>query len=221
LTSHLRHANAYDVAFNTDGSYAYVSGDSPMQVINTTTYGITATIDVGMGRLAAMPNSNYIYEADFANAKIFKIDTSNNTKLEIAAYADTSGIAITPDGRYVYVGRAFASMLIIDTTTDTVMGTVDAGFGNYNVAINSAGTRAYAQCGDVNVIDLNTNLLITTIDGNAPQLGIAVSPDDSRVYSADGAGFTTIAAINALTDTKITDIDTGTGNSAYAVIFKP
>lgn len=215
------HANAYDVAFNTDGSYAYVSGDSPMQVINTSTYGIEATIDVGMGRLAAMPNSNYIYEADFANAKIFKIDTSNNTKSEIAAYADTSGIAITPNGRYVYVGRSFASMLIIDTTTDTVVGTVDAGSGNYNVAINSAGTRAYAQCGDVNVIDLNTNLLITTIDGNAPQLGIAVSPDDSRVYSCDGAGFTTITAINALTNEKIIDIDTGTGNSAYAIAFKP
>ena len=107
-------------------------------------------------------------------------------------------LAVTPDGRRVYVGNSYSNTVsVIDTADDTVIATIPVGSndpyagGSYpqGVAVSPDGRKVYVAnsylANSVSVIDTSTNTVIDTIPvGNGPE-GLAVTADGSKIYVAN------------------------------------
>ncbi|MEU6973947.1 IPT/TIG domain-containing protein [Kitasatospora aureofaciens] len=128
--------------------------------------------------------------------------------------------AITPDGRHVYVTNFDSSSVsVIDTTTRSVIATIDVSSGPWGVAVAPDGLRAYvAGFGSdaVAVIDTTTNRVAASVPGLDKPLGLTVSPDGSRLYVASQGG-NRVDVISTATNTLITSVPVGTGPRNVAV----
>lgn len=101
-------------------------------------------------------------------------------------------LAVTPDGKYIYVVNSSSNTVTVISATDYSKITTIDGFDlPYSVTINPAGTFAYVtnlgpNGGDtVSVIDLNTNTITDTITGFAQPDAIAITPDNKYAYVAN------------------------------------
>jgi YVTN family beta-propeller protein len=135
-------------------------------------------------------------------------DTATNTLVTTvqigfgAGGSSIGGVAVTPDGAFVYVVNSFDDTVsVIATNSNTVVATVTLPVGQaIGVAITPDGTRAYVTvqcCGGadvVAVIDTNAasptfNTVVATVSGTA--LGrvhaLAITPDGTRAYVAQSA----------------------------------
>ena len=78
------------------------------------------------------------------------------------------GIAVNPAGTRVYVANSGSnSISVIDTTSNTVINTVDVGEEPGHLAVNLAGTRVYvtnSASNSICVIDTSSNTVIDTIN---------------------------------------------------------
>jgi len=103
------------------------------------------------------------------------------------------GIAVTPDGAYVYVtDRDGDTVSVIDTSTNTVTGSpITVGGYPYDVVITPDGAFAYVSNSDsatVSVIDTTQGAVVATIPVGSGPYGMAISPDGSLVYVANFNG---------------------------------
>jgi YVTN family beta-propeller protein len=108
---------------------------------------------------------------------------------------------------------------VIDTATNTVTTTITVGDGPRELAVNSAGTRAYTAnrfSNDVSVIDLTTNTLTATVSvGNDPR-AVAVNPAGTRAYTVNYAS-SSVSVIDTVTNTVTTTIGSISGPNGIAV----
>jgi YVTN family beta-propeller protein len=103
------------------------------------------------------------------------------------------------------------SVAIIDTTTNSIVGSVTVGSTPAGVAVNTAGTRAYAASCDANqvtVIDTTTNTAIATVTVGACPGGLAVNPAGTRVYVANSTS-NNVSAIDTATNKVVATIPVG------------
>jgi YVTN family beta-propeller protein len=88
-------------------------------------------------------------------------------------------VAITPDGTRAYVtNHVFASVSVIDTSTNTVVDTVPVVSRPIGIAITPDGAAAYvANSGSnaVSVIDTTTHEVTNVVVGGGPR-GVAITP---------------------------------------------
>src|ERR1700693_3872382 len=101
-------------------------------------------------------------------------------------------VAVPAQGKqFAYVANAGSSSVsVIDTSTNTVIGTVGVGGRPVGVAFTPTGSRVYVTNSDsdsVSVIDPATNTVIATIAVASFPQGIAITPDGSRAYVANTA----------------------------------
>lgn len=98
-------------------------------------------------------------------------------------------MALAPDGTRAYVLTRESSLKAVDTTTETVVGTVALDFTPRAVAVTADGSHAYVVAhspgrddGPVAVIDTATLTVefMVTVGGNPTS--IAMSPDGTRAY---------------------------------------
>ena len=150
------------------------------------------------------------------NGTVSVIDTATNkvtATVNVGSYL--YGIAITPDGRKVYVSKEYVSndgnntVSVIDTSTNSVTATVPVGSYPYGVAVNPAGTKVYvvnSVSNTVSVIDTSTDSVTATVPvGGSPQaLGDFIgektveqtqSPKTSKKGSMKTPGFETIYGV--------------------------
>ena len=170
--------------------------------------------------------------SDGANvaASVSVIDTSSNTVVANVGLAGLPwGIAVTPDGKRVYVANSVptltggnARVSVIDTSSNAVVANVAVGAGvSWGLAITPDGTRAYvatgvligsgANNGVVSVIDTSSNTVIATV-GVADPLGLAVTPDGSRVYVANDfnfSGASSVSVIDTSSNTQVATVGVG------------
>jgi len=92
------------------------------------------------------------------------------------------GVAVSPDGRKVYVGSTFSTTVsVIDTTTNTVISTIPAGNNPDGVALTPDGSKVYVANDGSNttsMINAATNTVTTTIPvgSNRVAFGIFIQP---------------------------------------------
>lgn len=122
------------------------------------------------------------------------IDTGDSVVVEtVLVGPGPQGIAVTPDGKRVYVANTGASgpndtVSVIETAsgTDTVVATIRVGRAPHGVAVTPDGKRVYVANGteSVSVIDTNTNAVVTTIllGLGASPFDVAVTPDGKHAY---------------------------------------
>lgn len=188
--------NPVGVAVNLDGTRVYVtnSGDDidrgyTFSIIYTDTDEVTSKlVYAGEGvkpfGVAITPDET-LYIASYVTGKVYAINLSADYSTPINVGNHPVGVAITPDGKNVYVAnRGSNSVSVINTTTNTVTATVDVGREPYGVAVSSDG-RVYVtnqNSSDVSVINTTTDKVTTTVNVGVNPHGVAVTPNGKWVY---------------------------------------
>ncbi len=116
---------------------------------------------------------------------------------------------------------AFNNVLVIDTTTNAVVGTIAVGDGPYGVAVTPDGKHAYVTnivSNNVSVIDTTTNAVEATVAVGGSPYGVAVTPDGKHAYVAN-AGTDTVSVIDTTTNAVVSTI--AVGGLVYEVTVTP
>ena len=149
--------------------------------------------------------------------------TATNTVIgTIPVGANPLGVAITPDGKKVYVANRYSNNIsVIDTGTNKVIASVKAGLGPSGVTVNQAGTKLYVtncEDGTISVIDTNSDTIAATLPAGKWPMGVAVSPDGTKVYVAN-EGSNNVSIIDTATETVINTVRVG--RSPYGIAVSP
>ena len=87
---------------------------------------------------------------------------------------------MTPDGSFAYVTKGLDnSVLVIDTSNNSVIATIPVGLFPIDIAITPDGRFVYVtnvNAGTVSVIDTQSNTVVTTITVGGILGGIAIAP---------------------------------------------
>src|SRR4029077_14517801 len=128
--------------------------------------------------------------ANAANDNVSVINTATNTVIAtITVGDDPNGIAITPNGNFVYVANfESANVSVISTSTNTVVATINTtGEAPLRVAISPNGNFVYVT--DVNdgmsVISTASNTVVDTIMLTNASSGIVINPAGTLLYVTD------------------------------------
>src|SRR5215472_14476590 len=128
---------------------------------------------------------------NFSNNVTVIDTTTNKVVTTIDVGLAPAGVAVTPDGRKVYVANRAVSgtVSVIDAATNTVSATIAVGSNPVGVAIKPDGSKVYVgnkgRHSTLSVIDTATNAVSGTITVGRHPVGVAVTPDGSKVYVAN------------------------------------
>jgi YVTN family beta-propeller protein/VCBS repeat-containing protein len=177
------------VAVTPDGKYAYItnSGDHTVSVLDTatnTTVGNPIPVAVDGNphgvAVAVTARGTYAYVANLGDSDhplggtVSVIDTASNTTIaDIPLTGDgyPEGVAVSPDGRFVYVGylnpgdgtHVNGTVLVIDTATNALVGAPIA-LGSLlptAVAVSPDGSLAYVTTADYPTGDGTVSVIYT------------------------------------------------------------
>lgn len=145
----------------------------------------------------------------------------NSVVATIPVGVTPAGMALTPDGHYLYVANnnnygiaGSDSVTVIDTATNTVVTTItDASFNEpYTITINAEGTRAYVTNSNVltiTILDLTTNSVIGVMTGFDGPSGMVITPDGRYGYVNNYGGVGGVGSGNGTT-VRVVDLTTNT-----------
>lgn len=167
----------------------------------------------------------FAYVANNETNSVSVIDLSSNTVIATVPVGEgPSGVAATPDGRFVYVtnnrGPEF-SVSVIDVASNSVIATVPVGSMPTGVATTPDGRFAYALVsgpGTVAAIDTATSTVAATAtigSGSAP-FSIAFTPDGRFAYIANLMQ-NTVSVLDAATNTVTATVPVGAAPFDVAV----
>lgn len=167
------------------------------------------------------------------SSKVFAPANANNT---INTGVTPTGMAITPNGLYLYVANnnnygiaGQDSVTVIDTFTLLPVTTIyDVSFNQpYTVTINAAGTKAYvtnSAGATVTVINTATNTVSNVISGFDGPSGFAINPLTNLAYVnnyggpilGSGNGHT-VSVVNLNTNVIVNTVNVGLAPAAIAI----
>ena len=231
----------YTITINPDGTKAYVTNSNGttvtiIDIATNTVLGIIGGFD-GPSGMVITPDGTTAYVNNYGgpsgvgsgNATTVRVvDLNTNSIIGAAITVDLApaALAITPNGAFVYVANyvdgnpGTGTLSIIQTSNNTVVGTIPGFFGPFGIAITPDGNCAYVtnfgsnnfspvsggispnvvSGTTVSAVNLNSNTVEATITvGNQPA-GIAITPDGRFVYASNyntfylGENFTNLTA---------------------------
>jgi gliding motility-associated-like protein len=216
------------ITISPDGSKIYVTNEHPFDVsghgtvdiINTVTHNITATIDVGESPLGVVMSSDgsKIYVANQGSNFISVINANTGATIgQIPLNQGASSLAATFDGSQLYVS-AGASVSVINTASNQVIKTIGVGLNPVSMAVSPDDKKVYVVNEDsrsVSVIDNQTKTVIATVDlpGGQSPFSISLSPDGTKAYAVNQNGV--ISVINTANNSVTNSITTVTGAFSY------
>jgi YVTN family beta-propeller protein len=194
------------IAFSPDGKHTYLATyDSDVllpQVLVFDTGNSIALPPYGeVNAIAITPDGKHLYVPyvlfNGTNSPpeiVAVIDTATNTvaqtvQLETTPFGATlTGVAVTPDGKYVYVSNQVSnSVSVIDTASNTVVKTVLVGTSPAGVAVTPDGVHVYVSnqgSNNVSVINTASNMVVTTVPVAGPS-AISIIPPPQGVPFLD------------------------------------
>jgi hypothetical protein len=176
---------------------------------------------------------SYISSGSQSCESLAVIDTSTNTEVaripmeneEQGTGGTPTELAITPDGRFVYVLRG-ADVGVVDTTTNVEVAAIPTpdgcGYDNVSshIVMSPDGTRVYAtsngrDCESLAVIDTSTTTEVARIPmeneeqgTGGPPTELAITPDGRFVYVLRGAD---VSVVDTATNLEVAAIPTPDG----------
>ncbi len=186
------------LAITPDGRRAYVvnAAAGTVAVIDTGSNAMVgAPIPVGLKPrgIAITPDGSRAYVANSGDGTVTVIDTATNATLglPITVGKEPSGIAISPDGRSAFVAQLGGDVSVIDTSNDTVAGSVPDALAPSRIAITPDGSRAFATNSGSNSITAfnpaNGSVVSAPIAVGKEPDGIAIAPSGQLAYVASAA----------------------------------
>lgn len=149
-----------------------------------------------------------------------------STIINIPVGRTPAGLAITPNGKRVYVANGNGGTIsVIDTATNTAIGKpIVVGTAPVALAINPGGTRLYvahnANGGSkITVINTATNKVVATFGVGSDPLSLAVSPNGKRLYVAN-ANSGTVSVINTANN-KVIGSPIAVGGRPHGIAVSP
>jgi YVTN family beta-propeller protein len=136
------------------------------------------------------------------------------------------GVAVSPDGKFVYVANdTFNSVSVIATATNVVVATVGVGSsGAEGVAVTPDGNFVYVASpsggGMVSVIATASSTVAATVGVGSFPNAVAVSPDGKFVYVTN-FGSNNVSVIATATNTVVATIGVGSGPDGVGIIPPP
>ena len=104
------------------------------------------------------------------------------------------GIAVSPDGEFVYVSNyTEGSVSVIKTADKTVSNTITVGKGPIGVSVTPDGAFVYVSnysSNTVSVIDTSNHTLIDTIQVGSRPWGVSMTPDGTYAYVSNSSSNT-------------------------------
>ncbi|MDD9375701.1 YncE family protein [Streptomyces sp. ZAF1911] len=165
-------------------------------------------------------SGTFAYVANGGSDRLAMINTADNTVTGTFAVstepnADPNGVAVSPDGRRVYVANALANTMAIVFPADDSFLSVDVGNNPTAVAVSADGSRAYVtnqSDGSLSVINtVDVPVSVTTFDvGNNPQ-DLALAVNGTKAYIAIRPSFDVgaVAVVDTVTNTVERTIPVG------------
>jgi YVTN family beta-propeller protein len=184
------HAEQNNLAKATTFGYVTNVDDNTVSVIDTVSNAVVATIPVGgfPDGVATTPDGTHAYVTNAFDSTVSVIDTASNTVVAtIPVGSAPNGVAITPVGTrandddrrhqplaYVTNG-ADNTVSVIDTASNTVVGTIPVGQDPTGVAITPDGTDPYERDDRRHQSPAYVTNHVSTIDGsNFPASAVSV-----------------------------------------------
>jgi YVTN family beta-propeller protein len=204
-----------------------ISGNGTRTAPARSVAALWAMLAMGLGLLASPAEAApFAYVGNNHTNTVSVIDTASNTVVATVPVGNFPiGVAVTPDGKLVYVVvEGPAAVSVIDAANNTVVATVPVGDEPVGVAVAPDGKHAYItrQCrvclspGTVSVIDTATNTVVATVTVGASPSGIAVAPDGKRAFVAN-EGSNTVSVIDTATNTVVATVPVGNFPDGVAV----
>jgi YVTN family beta-propeller protein len=223
------------VAIESDGHYVYVANydDDTVSEIYTGTLSVTDTISVGdgpWGVAAIYDEADGTPKAYVSNHLDDTISVVTNSGVQTIADVGNGplGVALTPDGDYLYVANYIAdTVAVIDTRDLELIKTIPVGDGPWGVAVGSDGEYVYVTnslADTVTVIRTSDNLVQGTYTtGNQP-MGVAAPKNAAFAFVVNTLG-NSITRITAATGARETlaagQIDGAYGLGAFFAGSRP
>ena len=197
--------NPYTIAIAPNNAFAYVSnfGIARLSRINLTTNTIEATITMpstGGREIAFTPDSAYAYACSGSN--VVKIRTSDNTIVSTIAVTGCWGLAVAPNGTFVYVGALTTILLRINVSTDAVT-TISTPNIMYGGSFTPDGAFAYwaeNNSGSIAKIRTSDNTIVARISGVPNVFDTAISPDGQFGFASSSATSNSLKRFSTVTD---------------------
>ncbi|MHB2019980.1 MAG: YncE family protein, partial [Candidatus Xenobia bacterium] len=195
-----------DLRMSTDGNYLYAGVMSKIPgvvIISTQTNQPLAFLPVprlstggggGPYDLAVSPNGRTVYVTigDAQHGEVAALDAVSKTVIgRTRVGRQPNGIAISPDGKLLYVcNQGNATVSVVDTSSMNEIDHVAVGVAPTRIAIRPDGTKVYVTCKGSNAVYVISNASgyssASIPVGNAP-VGIAVSSDGSKVFVSNSS----------------------------------
>ncbi len=217
----------YTVTISPDGDTAYVtnSNSTTITIINigaNEVIGVVGGFD-GPSGMAITPDGSTAYINNYGGpeglgsgngttVRVLDLHTNTFVGTPITVGLAPAALAITPDGKHVYVVNYVdgnpntGTISVIETTHNTVVTTIPGFSGPFGIAITPNGKYAYvANFGSnnfapfgttVSIVKLKTNSIKATINVGIQPAGVAITPDGHLAYVTNyntlyaGANFT-------------------------------
>lgn len=149
--------------------------------------GLLLTWPAGAQNIPAGPPIVYVSNA---GGGITEVNSANNSVIATAPFANNANsVAVTPDGRQMYVSNRDASFVtVFNTATNVPQNFIPVGNGaldNLGLAVSPDGQLVYVAnqvSGTVTVIATATNRVIQTIPTGLQPIWVTFSADSSRAY---------------------------------------
>jgi uncharacterized repeat protein (TIGR02543 family) len=192
--------------------YAVNSAENVLNVVDTSSYAVTATIPLPDGSysnrdITVHPYGEKIFLTNGQANSVSVIDVaSRKVTATIPVGSMPYSITCNPSGTKAYVTNNYSSSLsVIDTTSLTVTATISVGDYPYGVAVSPDGKKVYVasyQSSNVSVIDAETDKVAATIPLDSPPSAVLVSPDGATVYAgAPGKIYVIDGTTNSVAET--------------------
>lgn len=180
----------------------------------------------GSHMLAVDAAGKFAYVANLQSASVSKIDLVKQVKIiDVATGAGTEGIALTPDGKELYVSaRGDNSVAILDADTMKIEKRIEVGRFPLRIIISPDGKYAVTsnlQDGSLSVINTSTKELERTIkvggQSGTQQVTILFSADGKFLYVAE-TGINRVAEIDFATGKVLGRLPAGEDGDGLAII---
>lgn len=203
---------------------AYIPAGNPgkVNVINTVTHLVTATIPVGTGpgNESVTPDGSKVYVSNSLSNTVSVINTLTNTvEATVPVGNFPNGISVSYDGSEVFVSNVNDNTIsVISTATNSVTATIPGFNKPFALTASTTANLLYvtSQTNVITVVNTATHKIIKNVTVGDSPWEIAVSPDGSRIYVTNLTD-NTVSVVNAATNTVIATIPVGLTPEGVAV----